>query len=100
MAIARGVSHGSRTFLGEDDPANGPEAQALRRYATGVVERDEADVVLCGHAHAPELTPVSASGQSGLYINTGDWLAHRSHTIWDGAHFTQYARGREPVTSG
>jgi UDP-2,3-diacylglucosamine hydrolase len=89
MGIARAVSHGSRTYLGSDDPANGPEAQSLRRYAQGVLKRDEADVVLCGHAHAPTLEELSREGGTGIYINTGDWIGHRSHTIWDGETFVQ-----------
>lgn len=95
MGIARAVSHGSRTFLGTEDPANGPEAQALRRYASGVIERNEADVVLCGHAHAPVLETIPCGYGTGIYINTGDWLDHRSHTVWDGAAFTQFVQGEE-----
>ncbi len=93
MAIARGVSHGSRTFLGTDDPANGPEAQSLRRYATKVLAEGAADVVVCGHAHAPVLEQLPTPTGEGHYINTGDWLVHRSHTIWDGETFTQYIEG-------
>ncbi|MCF6287303.1 MAG: UDP-2,3-diacylglucosamine diphosphatase [Candidatus Hydrogenedentes bacterium] len=93
MAIARGVSHGSRTLTSSDDPAAGPEANALRRYAAGVLQRGAADVVLCGHAHAPTLEELPALDGTGLYINTGDWIDHRSHTIWDGETFSQYVEG-------
>jgi len=93
MGIARAVSHSSRTMLGSKNPYTGPEAVSLRRYATGVIERDEADVVLCGHAHAPVVEEIPREGGAGLYINTGDWLAHRSHTIWDGERFEQFVEG-------
>jgi UDP-2,3-diacylglucosamine hydrolase len=93
MAIARGVSHGSRTYLGTKDPYTGPEATSLRRYATGVLERGEADVVLCGHAHAPVHESIETSRGTGTYINTGDWIDHRSHTIWDGERFEQFIEG-------
>jgi len=93
MAIARGVSHGSRTLLGTDDPAAGPEAQALRAYGVERIGRDEADVVFCGHAHAPVIESISSEGRRGIYINTGDWLAHRVYTVWDGSEFTQYVNG-------
>lgn len=93
MAIARGVSHGSRTYLGTKNPYTGPEATSLRRYATGVLERGEADVVFCGHAHAPAFETIATPTGEGLYINTGDWLDHRSHTIWDGERFQQFVEG-------
>lgn len=93
MAIARGVSHGSRSMLGTEDPYNGPEAASLRAYAAGVIGRGEADVVLCGHAHAPVVEPVETATKTGTYINTGDWLNHRSHTIWDGERFEQFIEG-------
>ena len=93
MSIARGVSHSSRSLLGADDPTEGPEAHSLRRYATGVLERGEADVVLCGHAHAPTLETHATPSGTGYYINTGDWIGHRSHTIWDGETFTQHVEG-------
>lgn len=99
MAIARGVSHGSRTLLGADDPAEGPEAQALRAYGIGVIEADQADVVCCGHAHAPRLESVAAEGRTGIYLNTGDWLAHRVHTVWDGVQFIQYVNGEPTALS-
>jgi UDP-2,3-diacylglucosamine hydrolase len=104
MAIARAVSHGSRTMLQEEYPEKGPEAAALQRYARGILERGEADIVLCGHAHAPAMIECPAPSGAGLYINTGDWMGHRTHVIWDGETFRMYrgwpdAEAYSPVTS-
>lgn len=88
MALAQRVSHTSRKYTRAPDLAQGPEAKALRAYARGVLERDEADVVLCGHAHAATLEEYPTPSGTGLYINTGDWMEHRSYVVWDGHEFT------------
>lgn len=87
MMIARGVSHSSRTLLGVENPEEGAEAKALRAYAQGVLARGEADIVMCGHAHAPVLEKHPALRGEGIYINTGDWVSHRTHVVWDGQEF-------------
>lgn len=87
MKIAQGVSHGSRTIKQERDPANGPEAKALQAYAADVIARGEADVVFCGHAHAPLHVSCPAPPGTGEYINTGDWFHHYSYATWDGERF-------------
>lgn len=87
MRIAQGVSHSSRTLQGEYDTSTGPEARALRAYGEGVIARGEADVVMCGHAHAPVCVACPGPGGEGFYVNTGDWVQHRSYVVWDGAHF-------------
>lgn len=90
MGIAKAVSHGSRTFLKTPDPLNGPEATALREYAQRAIAAGETDVVICGHAHAMETREFPAPhGGMGLYLNTGDWLERRCHTVWDGERFVQ-----------
>jgi len=87
MMIARKVSHGSRSLLGVPNPEEGSEAKALRAYAQGVLGRGEADIVMCGHAHAPVIERHPSPRGEGLYINTGDWVAHRSYVVWDGQDF-------------
>ncbi|MBI1320044.1 MAG: hypothetical protein GC168_14030 [Candidatus Hydrogenedens sp.] len=89
MGIACAVSHGSRTMFKTPDPLNGPEARSLRAYAEAVLAAGEADYVLCGHAHAMEMREFSTPTGTGLYLNTGDWLERRCHTVWDGERFTQ-----------
>ena len=83
MRIAQCVSRGSRRLTMAEDPANGAEARALRAYARDILERGAADVVMCGHAHAPAYEEYG----EGLYINTGDWMRHRSYVEWDGVDF-------------
>jgi UDP-2,3-diacylglucosamine hydrolase len=87
MMIARGMSRGSRTITQKKDTAHGSEARALRAYAQGVLNRGEAEVVICGHAHAPVRETYPTPNGTGLYINSGDWLHHRSHVVWDGNEF-------------
>lgn len=87
MTLARGVSHGSRTLLQTTDPATGPEARAIRGYALRVLDRDDADVVMCGHAHAPVIETLTCGGHQKRYINTGDWLRHRSYVVWNGSDY-------------
>jgi len=84
MAFARIVSRHSRRLTQVEDPAQGPEALALRAYAREVLARGEAEVVLCGHSHAPAREEFPTPNGTGLYINTGDWMFHRSYVVWDG----------------
>jgi len=87
MFIAQRVSRGSRRLTKVVDPAKGKEAAALRAYAQQALERGDADVVMCGHAHAPARQEFPTPTGPGLYLNTGDWMYHRSYIQWDGAEF-------------
>ncbi len=93
MAIAQRVSHTSREYTRAPDLAQGAEAKALRAYARGVLERGEADIVLCGHAHAATFEEYPTPGGTGLYINTGDWMEHRDYVLWNGHEFTMAKSG-------
>jgi len=50
---------------------------AARRLGAGF------DVVILGHAHVPGDEVVERDGRRGRYLNSGDWLAHRSYVTWD-----------------
>lgn len=87
MALAQGVSRGSRRMSRVPDVSQGPEVAPIRAYAERVLASGEADVVLCGHSHYPVRETFPTPTGTGLYLNTGDWLFHRSYVEWDGAEF-------------
>jgi len=90
MAIAQRVSHGSRSFMGPADPGESREVKAMRAYAAGVLERDEADLVVCGHTHFPVEETIARSQGEGRYINTGGWLEHQTFLLWDAQGVARY----------
>jgi UDP-2,3-diacylglucosamine hydrolase len=81
MRLAQGVSHTSRTLLAPKDPSQSPEARVLREYARQTLENGDADLVFCGHSHFPVEETFPTPKGSGLYVNTGDWQAHRTYLI-------------------
>ncbi len=87
MSLAKRVSKSSRRLTMPDNPETGPEAKALREHARDLLANGVADVVICGHAHHPVYEEHPTPSGTGLYINTGDWLNHRSYVVWDGARF-------------
>lgn len=87
MGIAKRVSRTSRRMLIQEDPAKGAEALALREFAKNALAEGKADVVMCGHAHSPLREEFPTPKGAGLYINTGDWMYHRSYAIWNGNDF-------------
>jgi len=93
MALAQCVSKGSRRLTRAEDPRTGPEAQALRAFAKQTLAQGEADVVVCGHSHYPVIEEYPTPNGTGLYINTGDWLYHRSYVEWDGTEFHLHQGG-------
>lgn len=97
MALAQGVSHGSRAMLAPPDPYHGGETKSLRAYAQRKLAAGEADFVLCGHSHAPLIERHPTPGGEGLYINTGDWIGRRAHVVWDpDAGFRLYVENPHP----
>ncbi len=87
MALARTVSHGSRSMTAAKEKTRGCEAEALLDYAAGLLKSGKADVVMFGHAHSPQCHEVETPNGKGLYINTGDWISHMSYVEWNDGKF-------------
>jgi len=90
MAIAQRVSKGSRHLFQAADLSQGSEVKPLQRFARETLTAGRADVVMCGHSHYPVREEYPTPTGTGLYINTGDWLAHRTYIEWDGREFSRH----------
>lgn len=89
MGIAQAVARGSRRLKNTDDLSKGSEVVPLREFAKRKLASGEADVVMCGHSHYPVVEEHPTPNGTGLYINTGDWLFHKTYVEWDGTKFRQ-----------
>jgi UDP-2,3-diacylglucosamine hydrolase len=76
--IVRHVSQtGKRS--GADDARSLEVAERLERYAVQLLEeRADLDLVVFAHCHIPQ---VRAVGSHGYYVNSGDWVKHRTYTL-------------------
>jgi len=103
MAIAQRVSRGSRQLFSPSDPGKSAEIGPLRAYAERRLAAGDADVVVCAHCHYPERMEFATPGGTGLYLNTGDWMWHRSYVVSEGVDFrlasARSAALAEPVSS-
>ncbi|MEQ9104989.1 MAG: metallophosphoesterase family protein [Rhodothermales bacterium] len=63
---------------------------ALRATAERILARDDADIVVFGHAHHSECTRMG----DGWYVNTGDWHHGRSYVVItpEGPELRQFRR--------
>ncbi len=95
MALAQRVSHSSRRLLSPDEPRESREVEAMRKFAEKLLADGEADVVLCGHTHHPVEEEFPTPHGKGTYINTGDWMHHRTYLEWDGQGFHRKYYGVE-----
>ena len=88
MAIAQGVSKGSRSMHKTDDLSQGSEVGPQRDFAERLLRSGDADILVCGHSHYPILERVENTPGFGLYINAGDWLYHQSYVAYEDGVFT------------
>lgn len=98
MGIARRVSRTSRRLTRVDDPTKGSEARALAAHAQRILAEGQADIIMAGHAHAPAMMDFPTPNGHGLYINTGDWMYHRSYVIHENGQF-HLLRAEQPPAS-
>ena len=62
-------------------------AGVLEAYGTQLLEdRPDLDLVIFGHSHTPA---VRAVGDGRFYVNSGDWVTHRTYTVVSEAEVVQ-----------
>lgn len=76
LPFAKFVSGSSRKYTSEKEMSFDPDYEAYAREHL----QNGADFVLMGHRHLPQYLEM----EGGIYINTGDWLFHRSYAKYDG----------------
>ncbi len=87
MAFAQRVSRGSRRLFSPSGPGKSTEIGPLRAYAERLLAAGEAEAVICAHSHHPERLEFATPDGTGLYLNTGDWMWHRSYVVSEGGDF-------------
>lgn len=97
MGIAQGIARGSRHLKRVEDVSKGTEVVPLREFAERMLKEGRADVVMCGHSHYPMRAECQTPTGTGVYINTGDWLFHKSYVEWDGEDFHQREFSLQPT---
>ena len=70
--IAHGSSHASREYTSKKPK----DLQGYYDYASQKIH-EGCDAVIMGHTHVPEMKTID----SGLYINSGDWIDHNSYIV-------------------
>ncbi|PKN72509.1 MAG: UDP-2,3-diacylglucosamine hydrolase [Candidatus Cloacimonetes bacterium HGW-Cloacimonetes-3] len=68
------LSRTSRTRPGNPE-LRSIKTRGLKQYTKRLIQRKEADIVVMGHSHFPELVPLL----DGFYANCGDWIVHHSY---------------------
>ncbi|MFY7997410.1 MAG: UDP-2,3-diacylglucosamine diphosphatase [Candidatus Kapaibacteriota bacterium] len=81
VGIAARASRKSRAYTSEKQFGN--ERNGLEAFAEEKI-KEGCDFVLMGHLHKPVEKRFEHETGSGLYINTGDWLNHRTYAEFDG----------------
>jgi len=67
----------SRSSRARKDPAptRAKKTAGLIDFATKLILKKQADIVVMGHAHAPQMLSI----HDGYYANAGDWISHHSY---------------------
>jgi UDP-2,3-diacylglucosamine hydrolase len=89
--VSRTTAREEHGFKGAQQRSAILEAEALRLLE----ERPDLDLVIFGHSHTPVL---KTFGDRRFYVNSGDWIGHRTYTVvteagveqleWDGGKAT------------
>jgi len=81
MSLAQFWSKRSRLAEGGSVPGFlGEEKEWLLQYCRQVLEKEEFDFFIFGHRHLPLDIKLN---EKSRYINTGDWIHHKSYAVLD-----------------
>jgi UDP-2,3-diacylglucosamine hydrolase len=82
IPLAEWVSSGSRGYTDQRDALQ--KQDGLRLFAEALLSKGDADYVIMGHRHKPEIHELARmSGEPGRYINLGDWIKNNTYGVFD-----------------
>jgi len=86
MGLAQLLSKGSREMQ-KGNANHHREAEAIKSYAMEILQQSDCDGVIAGHCHQPECSLLQIGNRQCWYINSGDWIEHKTFVKWDGEKF-------------
>ena len=82
VTLAQHLSIRNRLISGDDNVTfQGPESEWLVHYCRRKLKAQHVDYFVFGHRHLPLELPIE---EKAMYINTGDWIHHKSYAVFDG----------------
>lgn len=79
------MSRRNKMIAGDDEGQYlGDEKEWLVQYCKQKQKEQRRDFFVFGHRHLPLQIPI----ESGVYINTGDWVKHFTYAVFDGENMT------------
>ncbi len=83
MAMANFWSRKSRVATGTaDEKYLGDDKEYLMQFANDTIRKEPVDYFIFGHRHLPIDRKV---GDTGRYINLGDWMNYFTYAVWNGS---------------
>ncbi|MBL7999005.1 MAG: UDP-2,3-diacylglucosamine diphosphatase [Candidatus Kapabacteria bacterium] len=81
IRLASGTSHKSRAYT---DTKEYGKPDGLADFAEKKITHDMFDYVIMGHQHKPTVREYGSGTHTGIYMNLGDWIQHRTFARFDG----------------
>jgi UDP-2,3-diacylglucosamine hydrolase len=79
IPFAERVSSGSRDYTDNREALQ--KQDGMKAFAEQKIRKEKFDYVVMGHRHKPEKAHVD--GETGIYINLGDWLRNYTYGVFD-----------------
>lgn len=79
FALARFFSRNSRAMNNKRRAEQYADGDSMVPYMRTVADKEPIDYFIYGHRHVPVSMPI---GERAIYLNTGDWLTHRTFVRW------------------
>ncbi len=85
MKLAIYMSTKNKLISGEEDKEFlGEDKEFLILYSKEILQREKVDYFVYGHRHLPMVLDLKENGNTGQYVNLGDWISYFTYAVYDG----------------